>query len=569
LDPDDDGHHATAAGPARRTGPAGDRMTGRRWAIAAVVAVVVLLFVAIGAGWAITGGLGGPTRTAALGTPRFTDVTAATGIDSTYDGPYPFAVGGGVAALDCDADGRPDLYLAGGSGPATLYRNDTPAGGGPHFTAVHDPATDLKDATGAYPLDIDGDGVTDLVVLRIGGNVILRGLGDCRFERANEALGFEGGNRITMAFSATWEGQATLPTLAFGNYVLDPDHPDPDHLCADNVLVRPAADGRHYDPPIPLAPSWCAQSVLFSDWDRSGRRDLRISNDRQYYSDLSDGQDQLWRMDPGQAPRLYTADDGWVPVRLNGMGIGSYDVNGDGYPDAYLTSQGPNVLQTLLDGPSKPAFRDVAGKLGVAATRPSTGGDPLPSTSWHPEFADVNNDGFIDLFVSKGNVATQPDYATKDPSDLFIGQPDGTFATQTEAAGIVSFAKARGAALVDLDGDGLLDLVVVNVGEPTKVWRNLGGGSGSTPAPMGHWIGVKLTQAGANRDAIGAWVDIEIGGTTIHRELTVGGGHVGGQLLPIHVGLGPATTARVRVTWPDGTVGPWEEVKADQVVSIG
>jgi hypothetical protein len=207
-----------------------------------------------------------------------------------------------------------------------------------------------------------------------------------------------------MAFSATWEGPATLPTLAFGNYILDPDNPDPDNLCAENVLVRPARAGAATPLRRSLTPAWCAQSVLFSDWDRSGRRDLRISNDRQYYSDLSDGQEQLWRIAPGEAPRLYTAADGWAPVRLNGMGIARYDVNGDGYPDAYLTSQGANVLQTLADGPSRPAFRDIALKLGVEATRPSTGGDPLPSTSWHPEFADVNNDGFVDLFVSKGNV---------------------------------------------------------------------------------------------------------------------------------------------------------------------
>ena len=111
--------------------------------------------------------------------------------------------------------------------------------------------------------------------------------------------------------------------------------------------------------------------------------------------------------------------------------------------------------------------------------------------------------------------------------------------------------------------------MVVNVGEPVKVWHNLGGGSGTTPSAMGHWIGVKPTQAGTNRDAIGAWVDVEVGGRTIHREVTVGGGHVGGQLLPIHVGIGSATSARVRVTWPDGTVGSWETVQADRVVSIG
>jgi hypothetical protein len=541
-------------------------VTGRRAALLAVVAIAVI--VVAGAGWAVTGGLQAATPSSALGTPHFVDVTASSGVQLTYDGPYPFAVGAGVAVLDCDGDGRPDLYLAGGAGPAVLERNDTPAGGAPHFTAVHDPVTDLTNVFGAYPLDIDGDGIVDLAVLRMGGNVLLRGLGGCRFERANESLGFDGGNRITMGFSATWEGTATLPTLAFGNYIVDPDNQDPDHLCADNVLVRPAADGSHYGVPIPLTPAWCAQSLLFSDWDRSGRRDLRISNDRQYYSDLSDGQDQLWRIAPGEAPRLYTADDGWIALRINGMGIGSYDVNGDGYPDAYLTSQGPNVLQTLLAGPTKPTFRDIAVKLVLDATRPSTGGDPLPSTSWHPEWADVNNDGFIDLFVSKGNVGTQEGYAINDPSDLYLGQPGETFTQVAAAAGIVSFARGRGAALVDLDGNGLLDLVVANFGDPVRIWRNVGSGTAAAPSPMGHWIGVKATEPGPNRDAIGAWIDIEIGGLTIHRELTVGGGHVGGQLLPIHVGLGPATAARVRITWPDGEVGPWVDVTADQVVAI-
>jgi hypothetical protein len=546
--------------------PRGDHLTRHRLALVAVLAIVVL--VVAGGALAATGRIPLATSAGALGTPHFVDVTASSGVTLTYDGPYPFAVGGGVAVLDCDDDGKPDLYLAGGSGPAVLDRNDTAAGGGPHFTAVDDPASGLTDVLGAYPVDIDGDGRVDLAVLREGGNVLLRGLGDCRFERANEALGFDGGNRITMAFSATWEHPASLPTLAFGNYILDPDVPDPDHLCADNVLVRPAADGSRYGAPVPLTPSWCAQSVLFSDWDRSGRRDLRVSNDRQYYSDLSDGQEQLWRMGAADAPRLYTADDGWVPIRVNGMGIASYDVTGDGFPDAYLTSQGANVLQTLSDGPSHPAFRNIALELGVEATRPSRGGDPLPSTSWHPEFADVNDDGFIDLFVSKGNVGAQADYAVKDPSDLFMGGPSGTFTQDAEAAGIDSFARARGAALVDLDGDGMLDLVVVNFGDPVQIWRNVGSGTAAAPRQMGHWIGVKARQPGANRDAIGAWLDIEIGGVTTHRELTVGGGHVGGELVPVHIGLGAATTARVRATWPDGVVGPWIDVTADQTVVL-
>jgi hypothetical protein len=530
----------------------------------AVVAVVV-----VAAGGVALTQQGRSTPTTALGAPHYVDETTAAGVAHTYGSDFPYSVGGGVAVWDCDADGRPDLYLAGGDRPSVLYRNKSPVGGALKFAPVDDPVIGQTGVTGAYPIDIDGDGAIDLAVLRNGENVLLRGLGQCRFERANERWGLDGGSSLTTAFSATWEGTATLPTLAFGNYVAEDENPDPDRLCSDNELVRPVAGGAGYDAPIPLTPAWCALSMLFSDWDRSGRRDLRISNDRHYYSDYSDGQEQLWRMAPGEPPRLYTDADGWVPYRIMGMGIASYDVTGDGYPDAYLTSQGPNVLQTLTAGPSAPTFRDIALKRGVAATRPFTGGDPLPSTAWHPQFEDVNNDGFIDLFVSKGNVETQAEYATRDPSELFLGQPDGTFVQAAEAAGILNYARGRGAALVDLNMDGLLDLVELNYGAPVELWRNAGSGEAGKPAAaMGNWLALRISQTGVNRDAIGSWVEVKVGDTTQRREMTVGGGHSGGQLGWTHFGLGPANEVQVRVQWPDGEVGPWLSVKANQFVEV-
>ncbi len=175
---------------------------------------------------------------------------------------------------------------------------------------MHDPATDLADVNGAYPLDIDGDGQVDLAVLRVGESVLLRGLGDCRFERANEAWSFDGGPAWTTAFSANWEGSAELPTLALGNYLGLDATGAPTFDCADNALVRPSPSGTGYAAPIALAPGYCTLSILFSDWDRSGRRDLRMTNDRHYYAD---GEDQLWRVAPGEAPRPYTDADGWVP----------------------------------------------------------------------------------------------------------------------------------------------------------------------------------------------------------------------------------------------------------------
>ena len=97
-----------------------------------------------------------------------------------------------MAVLDCDDDGRPDLYFAGGAEPAGLFRNESAVGGALAFSQLAGESTDLTEVTGAYPIDIDGDDVVDLAVLRRGENVLLRGLGDCRFERANEAWGFDG-----------------------------------------------------------------------------------------------------------------------------------------------------------------------------------------------------------------------------------------------------------------------------------------------------------------------------------------------------------------------------------------
>ena len=534
-------------------------MSRRLIGIAAAAGTAAIVFVG---GVAVLVGSAGPPSSAA---PRFVEEAAAAGIEQVYDGDFEFFVGGGVAAFDCNDDGRPELYLAGGARPAGLYRNDSPTGGALRFTPLPDPATDLDAVTGAYPIDVDGDGRTDLAVLRLGENVVLRGLGDCRFERANEAWSIDGGGEWTAAFSATWEGSAALPTLAFGNYLALDDTGEWTGGCAESRLVRPAPTGGTYAAPTVLTPGYCTLSILFSDWSRTGRRDLRLTND-QHYS--PDGHEQLWRIDPGEEPRPYTADDGWRRMRIWGMGIASQDLTGDGLPEVFLTSQGDNKLQSLVEGPSRPTYADIAVDRGATAHRPYTGDTSLPSTAWHAEFQDVNNDMLMDLFVAKGNVEAMPDYAAKDPSNLLLGRADGTFVEGAEAAGIVSFARARGAAFVDLNLDGLLDLVVVNRREPVAVWRSVGSGTREAPAPMGNWIAIRLDQAGANRDAVGAWVAVTAGGRTVEREVTIGGGHAGGQLGWSHFGLAGTGAAEVRVTWPDGEVGPPVAVAAGSFAVI-
>jgi len=184
----------------------------------------------------------------------------------------------------------------------------------------------------------------------------------------------------------------------------------------------------------------------------------------------------------------------------------------------------------------------------------------LPSTAWHPEFADVNNDGFIDLFVSKGNVSAQADYAQKDPSNLLLGQPNGTFVESTAAAQLVRFERGRGAALVDLDLDGRLDLVESFYRDPVRIWRNTAPAAGPSAAPQE--LALRLRQAGPNVDAVGALVELRAGGAVQRREMTIGGGHAGGQLGWTHFGLGAANRADVRVRWPDGTWSPTFSIAA-------
>jgi hypothetical protein len=529
----------------------------RTW-IAAAAAIACVALVALGV--IVIPGLLSASPGHSPAAPRFVEEAAAAGLEHAYDGDFLNFVGGGVAVFDCDEDGLQDLYLAGGTKPAALFRNRSSVGGALRFEPVPSPATDLLQVVGAYPLDIDGDGIVDLAMLRIGENVLLRGLGDCAFERANEAWHYRGGNAWTAAFSATWESSDSLPTLAFGNYLQLDSVEERSYVCDDSKLFRPGPSGRRYGRPTTLSPGYCTLSMLFSDWDRSGRRDLRVSNDRHYYLD---GQEQLWRIEPGAAPRLWTQAEGWQPVRIWGMGIASYDLTGDGYPEVYLTSQSDNKLQTLADGADEPRYADIAIRRGATAEQPYTGDVSMRSTAWHAEFQDVNNDGLIDLFVAKGNVEAQADFAARDPNNLLIGQPDGTFVEGGMDAGIASFARARGAALADLNLDGLLDLVVVNRRVNVSLWRNVGAGSAAEPEPMGNWIALRLAQDGANRDAIGAWVEVRTGEHTQRREVTVGGGHAGGQLGWIHFGIGNAEHATVTVTWPDREVGQAEDVDAN------
>ena len=234
----------------------------------------------------------------------------------------------------------PDLVFAGGTNPAQLYINRSKTGGALAFER-YPVGLSERDATkvlGAYPINLDNDAHTDLILLRLGENIVLKGQGNCQFEKANKQLGFDGGRAWSTAFAATWEKGQKFPTLAFGNYVDRSAPGSPWGTCEPNILARPAAGEKLlYDQPRSLEPGHCALSVLFTDWNKSGTPALRITNDRQYYRG---GQEQLWRLPERGAPRLYSRSQGWKPLRIWGMGIAEADLDQDGLPEYALSSMG-------------------------------------------------------------------------------------------------------------------------------------------------------------------------------------------------------------------------------------
>ena len=154
-----------------------------------------------------------------------------------------------------------------------------------------------------------------------------------------------------------------------------------------------------------------------------------------------------------------------------------------------------------------------------------------------------------------------PGSAMDDPNNLLMGSAEGVFREVGLQAGVASMARSRGAALADLDGDGRLDLVVVNRRAEMELYRNVSDDTGA-------WLQIDLAQGTANRLAVGAFVEVRAGDRVWTQEVTVGGGHAGGVAGPLHFGLGDAEAVEVRVIWPDGVAGAWQSVETDQRMTI-
>ena len=345
--------------------------------------------------------------------PTFVDETASSGVTTVYDGEWFYMVGGGVAAFDCNADGFADMLLPGGSGVVAALAQHQHRGRPDHLRAGAESGAELDSVAGAYPADIDSDGITDLIVLRVGENVAMRGLGDCKFERANEAWGFDGGDAWSTALAATWEKGAAWPTIAIGNYIDRAEEISPWGSCTDNWLHRPAAS-RHR-----LRRAASAEAELLRALDALHRLEPlghaepprlqrpRVLRRRPGADVEARARRRARALHRRRRLEARFASGAWASRATTSIATAIPNTSSPAWP----TTSCRRLPTPAAEGGPKPAFKDVAFAKGVTAHRPYTGDDLRPSTAWHAQFEDVNNDGLVDLLVVKGNVAEMPDFA--------------------------------------------------------------------------------------------------------------------------------------------------------------
>ena len=529
---------------------------------------------------------------------QFTDATAATGITFTHaNSATPSkhlleTMGGGVALLDYDNDGRLDVFFTNGAKIAeTMPRDGRPDKSDPAywnrlyhqradgtFEDVSEKAgvsgrTQNQYGMGAAVGDYDNDGFADLYVTNYGANTLYRNNGNGTFADVTSRAGVAAGGWSTSAGFVDYDNDGHLD-LFVGRYVewsfqhnrycgeKKPGyraycHPDNFEPIA-NVLFRNNGNGTFSDVStkagIASAPGK-ALGVAFADFDDDGWIDVYVANDSVPCF--------LFR---NSGKGAFTEDGLLAGVALNedgktfaGMGVDFSDYDNDGRPDVFVTDLS-NERYRLFRHNADGSFRDATDASGV-------GGATLAYSGWSTRFFDYDNDGWKDIFVAQGHVMDtiektspnlrylQPPLLMRNESGRFVRvQPGDIF--QKDFAG-------RGAAFGDLDNDGDGDVVVSNVGQKAVVLRNDGGN-------RQHWLSIRLEgrKSGSNRDGIGSRVKVSSGsGRTQYFTVTTAVGYLSASEKRLTVGLGAdASATRVEIRWPSGIVQTFENVKAGQTL---
>ncbi|RMH37102.1 MAG: hypothetical protein D6689_21445 [Deltaproteobacteria bacterium] len=480
----------------------------------------------------------------------FAEVSAAAGIDWTGTTALTQRIGATAVFADVDGDGWLDALVGAEGGPPRLYRNR----GDGTFADVTASAGLAAAAAGApfmaaAAADYDNDGDVDLFLMRWGPNRLLANDGTGAFVDVTAAAGVAGdGAWTTAAAFGDFDGDGWLD-LYVGNYVREVQFPT--HVPEPNRLYRNRGDGTFEDVTAitGTAGAGTTLAVAWTDYDGDGDADLMVCNDFGAFIEPN----RLYRNDGAGAFAEVAADEA-ADVAIYCMAIAPGDYDRDGDLDYYLANIGHNPL--LARTPA--GFVDRADAAGADVTHDACFTD-LFATSWGAAFADFDDDGWLDLFVSNGYIPADESIANpvRAVNALLHHQgPSLTFADVAATAGVDDDGPGRAIAVGDYDRDGDLDVLQVTL-ERALLWRN------DSPAAGGA-IHLQPRGRASAADGIGLQVRADLaGGAVVVREVAAQTGYMATHERAAHLGLGAAPRAEViTFRWPSGAVHRWRRVPA-------
>lgn len=433
--------------------------------------------------------------------------------------------GAGVAAADLDGDGRLDLLVARTHGLLAYRQRED---GAFEDASSWLPATDAVAA--AVPADMDGDGDPDLAVTRYGAPDLLWRNDGGTFTDVTAASGVVGAGkeRSASASWADWDRDGDLDLFLAAHGGLDGVHGDPSD---GSRLYLGHGDGTfEAAPPLPDAVRYAhAFAGGWHDLDGDGWLDLYVVADFGQHRRNA----LLWN----RAGTL-VADGGaaGLDVVVQGMGLGVGDVDGDDAPDVVVAGWGSNRLLLAHEGRWFEAHKALA-----LVPDPRRG----QHVGWATELADLDADGDLDVIEGFGAIVGQ-DTPPAQPDEVYRND-GGRFVPVGSAWGFDDTGRTRAVLPVDVDGDGWLDLLRGDQAGPATLHLARCGAAA--------WVSVRLSQPGANPDAIGAEVTVRAGERLWRRTVVAGStGVLSGGPPVVHVGLGELDRIdRITVRWPDGT----------------
>jgi len=524
--------------------------------------------------------------------PKFEDIAQQAGLTvahiSSPDKKYIVeSMSGGVGLIDCDNDGKLDIITVNGS-TVQRYRQ----GGDPMITLYHQDAdlkfTDITKSAGLTRkgwgmgiavADYDNDGLQDIYVTGFGGNALYHNLGNCKFEDVTDKAGVGAGGFSTGAAWADYDrdGKVDLFVSRYVHVDIDnlPQFGNDPRFCRfkgvlvqcgpwglpgeSDLLFHNRGDGTFEEVSkkagVDDPHHYYGLGATWGDYDNDGWPDLYVANDAGpnfLYRNKHDGTFE----DVGLLAGVALSGDG---LQQGSMGVDWGDYLHEGRLSMIVTNfieQGSTLYHNL----GKDDFADVS--VRAKLMKPT-----YPFVSWGTAFFDMDNDGWLDLFVANGHVYPQVDTIPggtpyRQPMLLFRNHRDGTFDDVSQALADMPPQSRRGAAFGDINNDGNIDIVVLNVGEPPSLLLNHNDSAN-------HRVLFKLVGMKSNKAAIGARVTVKAGTLVQFSEVRGGASYLSQNDLRLHFGLGSNDKmTEVNIRWPNGETEILRDVPADFIYTI-